>query len=527
MSVILILGQSLVVFADWMPIGPVYDASYFYEDNTYSNEFRLCVYEQGLKSSTGLPSSEFWNYKTYSSDSEVVIYLITAWVDADGDYKYSTGVLSNSPISSKGRCVRNRSTDGFNVIEENQSFVYSPNGSYNTSTDAYAGYFLYSELKVFNSKASAQAYLDTGNLDGLVQDAIEPELTQNNFIGFNDFKARRTIDPYLFGGNGVLVTYTLPSNYEELLSDNAELMFDVTFTTQVKGSKLMSNVFVDNGYWNDKYTVQITEPITGSSGQITFDYMSLLLESGAYTGSDGLALTAVMYEADTQYDTGKFLGTNALTFADNKLGTNLADILESNEYIGLMSLECNIVAYIQDGYEVGKKSYGYVDLVDGANQSVTDVPDVMNEDDTVTENGSKSESNLNDMKKDTDSSGSPIYTEVTGSSNSNSSAEVVNNVIFPSDITVTVIGGSYGNSSDNPDYDITIEDDDYTDTELRNDLRDGFGMFDDVTTDKENDGFLNMLSGIFSMIDPELGDILTYGVSTAVVVSLLRLMFKR
>ena len=84
-------------------------------------------------------------------------------------------------------------------------------------------------------------------------------------------------------------------------------------------------------------------------------------------------------------------------------------------------------------------------------------------------------------------------------------------------------GGSSG-------YDIPeliIEDDDYTDVALREDLKDGFGLFDNSETDIKADGYLNMAAAFFNNIDPELQGILTFGISSVVVIGILRSVFRR
>ncbi|MBE5952852.1 MAG: hypothetical protein E7257_01675 [Lachnospiraceae bacterium] len=90
-------------------------------------------------------------------------------------------------------------------------------------------------------------------------------------------------------------------------------------------------------------------------------------------------------------------------------------------------------------------------------------------------------------------------------------------------------GGSGGDSNVNTgdDIEITIEDDDYTDSALREDLKDGFGLFDDSSTPEKGDGFLSVSASFFNSIDPSASDILMFSLSSVCVISILRSVFRR
>ena len=74
---------------------------------------------------------------------------------------------------------------------------------------------------------------------------------------------------------------------------------------------------------------------------------------------------------------------------------------------------------------------------------------------------------------------------------------------------------------------VVINDDDYTNQTLRDSLRDGFGLFDDLTTEKKNDGYLSLLSFFFNSINGNLSVLLGFGVTSIITINILRSIFKR
>lgn len=103
----------------------------------------------------------------------------------------------------------------------------------------------------------------------------------------------------------------------------------------------------------------------------------------------------------------------------------------------------------------------------------------------------------------------------------NGTGSVIQNVSFPDSIKVFILGGL----SDNPN--VTIQDDDLTDNGLREDLADGFGLFDDADTPEKYDGYISVVSDFYSGIDPHFKDLIMFGVSTTIGVAILRMIFKR
>jgi hypothetical protein len=110
-----------------------------------------------------------------------------------------------------------------------------------------------------------------------------------------------------------------------------------------------------------------------------------------------------------------------------------------------------------------------------------------------------------------------------GGSSGNVTQNNNNSVTVPDNINVNLNISASDGSGDN----VIIEDDDLTDSGLRDDLKDGFGLLDDTNTAEKNDGFIAMISDFYSGIDSKFKTIIMFGVSTSVGIAVLRMIFKR
>ena len=90
-------------------------------------------------------------------------------------------------------------------------------------------------------------------------------------------------------------------------------------------------------------------------------------------------------------------------------------------------------------------------------------------------------------------------------------------------------GGSSSSSSstDDDDVNLTIEDDDYTDSALREDLKDGFGLLDDINTPEDGDGYIHMALSFFDGLDSDIEDIIGFGISSVITIAILRSILRR
>lgn len=100
---------------------------------------------------------------------------------------------------------------------------------------------------------------------------------------------------------------------------------------------------------------------------------------------------------------------------------------------------------------------------------------------------------------------------------------------FANSLAGGIAGGSSSssNSSGGADIDLTIEDDDYSDEQLREDLADGFGLLDDSGTDTKGDGYVNLVADLIDGADNDLGKIIAFGVSSVVGAAIIRAWLRR
>jgi hypothetical protein len=139
--------------------------------------------------------------------------------------------------------------------------------------------------------------------------------------------------------------------------------------------------------------------------------------------------------------------------------------------------------------------------------------------DTTKTVSSPSEITFGDIVVNVDASG--------GGGSSGSSGSVVQNnnntVSIPDKVYLFLESSGVVNDNSN----VTIEDDDLTDDALRNDLLDGYGLIDDASTPEKNDGYISMISGVFSGLDDDLSSLVMFGISTTIGIAVLRMIFKR
>lgn len=74
---------------------------------------------------------------------------------------------------------------------------------------------------------------------------------------------------------------------------------------------------------------------------------------------------------------------------------------------------------------------------------------------------------------------------------------------------------------------MVIEDDDYSLQSITNLIDGAGGFFDDLDTEKNDDGFLALLSGFFGSVDSDLGYALGAGMGSTIIICILRSLLKR
>ena len=137
----------------------------------------------------------------------------------------------------------------------------------------------------------------------------------------------------------------------------------------------------------------------------------------------------------------------------------------------------------------------------------------------------------------TDSNGNPIYNYytinidgITTPVNGDSTLGIAFTEPLQVQINGSLGGGgssSSSSSTDDDDINLTIEDDDYTDTALREDLKDGFGLLDDINTPEDGDGYIHMALSFFDGLDSDIEDIIGFGISSVITIAILRSILRR
>lgn len=84
------------------------------------------------------------------------------------------------------------------------------------------------------------------------------------------------------------------------------------------------------------------------------------------------------------------------------------------------------------------------------------------------------------------------------------------------------------NNNDDDDINLIIEDDDYTDDALREDIKDGFGLIDNLDTPEKADGFIGLVSDFYTnTLDENFKKIIMFGLSSVVAIAIIRAVFRR
>ena len=485
---------------------------------------------------------DYLYYTTASGNKEVVVGLDAVSRDEDND-RYYMRMFSLDEFKVDNFTQHALKEDGDSNISTT-NYTYDSK-KYDSVLDVYhltVGNLyintidknvIKADIKIFEDVDSAIKYLQTGSTDGLLHDP-DKDLSDDDTLGFTQFEMHRTVSPYIAGGTGGIVYYDFPDGVFDEPGRIWKIHFDVSYNIIVQWGNF-SLVNSVSEYESDTHGFSIEIPVSSSSGQYTFDFIQLCNQFGYPSGISGALLKCIGNYSDET--TGYvFQWTSRIGY---KLITSfLPDIApeyDTTVHYTCKTLELNVSAYITDGNVKSKTSYGYVDLLTGDNQSMS-VPG--NDSETGEENEPQENSNTPDVEPTVDPDGNVTYVVVQdddddGDTIVNMPSELV--LKFANSLNITGIGTSGGSSSSSSsgggsggnNYDLTIEDDDYTDSALREDLSDGFGLLDDLSTDEKGDGYLGFVADFYSTLDGNMRDIIMFGVSSTVVIALIRQFLKR
>jgi hypothetical protein len=375
-------------------------------------------------------------------------------------------------------------------------------------------------------------------------------------LGFTNFKLMGVENGDYVSNYGLLLRYNFPSSTWSAISSGAKLNVDYTVKFRVKeeNSNSISSLrsfTVTKQYdltkQSDCFEVDLFKLLNGSSASLG-DYAQMFAAlSGA--SQAGWEVTSKATTKKNSTETGTYFNSG-----DLKITHTQTDETETSENVvqtySFTTFTVSAVAYgLNTSYSSIRRN-STVDLIKGTNTSyaysgsdsdnlVIDSGTVSSDYDYVSyDSSSKSYSYYNSDDDTTSYNLNLDDLNITLSSNDNvgsgsgggssgSVGSVVqnnnNNVTVPDNINVNLNISASDGTSDN----VTIEDDDLTDSGLRDDLKDGFGLLDDTNTAEKNDGFIAMISDFYSGIDEKFKTIIMFGISTSVGIAVLRMIFKR
>lgn len=534
--IVLVFSQSLVVFAENTLY---YSRSFFYEGDLINKEvFYHCSHMYGYNAvNPDIYGDDSYNYLTFEGESEVVCFSYEqtnlsdmGYIDAYGfiskekydvtniccQYKYQTDkIAQNEYTATVSKMIKNDKTYYY-TLGNYQGFMNNPHGN--------TWYDMYNTMLLFDSQESAINYLETGSLTGLVKGRSKTyeasKVYLNNFdVVYHD--SNRLNECY------IEVRYNI-SDYLSENVDNAEIRFDMLY--DFEGEWLTG--LLNSSQLNDFTTydaVSLKEYPTGFNIYLndyfvfSDDYVTRLFEEKALLGDE--------------------IFVDASSVSVDGVGLNLIyEITKSYLYLDFTPMI---------GGVNGLKYYGEVNLLNPSSSVYySSTPD---ESGNYTPNGDYKQGDgyyYTDVT--TDSQDNDVYNYYYYDNSTHQTTQITDNSVsggdggiatFPDKLTLAFAsplvlegvninnssssssGGGSSGSSDIPE--LIIEDDDYTDSSLREDLRDGFGLLDNMDTEQNGDGFLQMTAGFFEHLDGELDDILIFGMSSVVAISILRAVFRR
>lgn len=364
----------------------------------------------------------------------------------------------------------------------------------------------------------------------------------DNSLGFSSCTVEKINHPDALGGSGAYITWQmLPNTLERLTPDwKVRMNYTVSYLFEEKSDGVM---------W-DK--LDVSENVFYQT--IDFDIDSFVKQNGTYTyflnNAFEQGLMPPTFHLFAQYfSSGE---GNDKDFGNSLLGSALMRVPGASDAIlsldgyyrfSYLDIMVEIQLFNESTNTYSNSCGGHVDLVSGQNTTWCNEVSEDNSGQNVNPDKNTSGNNYYNVVTETDSNGNTYQNyyyydttnnTVTPSINTSGTLNLVHT--FANSLNITGIsscgsGGSGGSSSSligsGDGVDITIEDDDYTDTALREDLRDGFGLLDNMNTDESSDGFLQLSAKFYEHLDGDLDDMLVFGMSSVIVIAILRMALRR
>lgn len=479
-----------------------------------------------------------------SSSSSLTMEDINSWVYSSDSGLYTDFISSSDAYT--GGCLL-YSTGTVALLRDVFSAI-SYGGSYN---DFVASGSIGNDIasEVLNGNVTNYASYGYG-YDGSEfksYDASAPAYTANNELCFDTFLVEKINHPDLLGGTGARVQYSYGDKLFEAIQNDKDYSMKMHFDIQIV---YRYNVFDDGLINANNFTETLTlydeveqdiELRNNQDGLFVYDLLDTV------NPNEYPVLYSYLYAIDNSYVDGwgaraTYDYISSLTFIDSDKIHDFFN-LDFGDECSIDYLEVIIEGRVYDYSDsiiMSNSGKGSVNFISGQNSHYVNT---YNPDTGESEKGSTmSGNNHYNVVVETDSGGNKYYNyyyyDTTNNTVTPSVGTVANTLMLTFANPLKLEGVNIDNSSNSSSsggggsggYDlpnIIIEDDDYTDTALREDLKDGFGLFDDSSTDIKADGYLNMAAAFFNNIDPELQGILTFGISSVVVIGILRSVFRR
>lgn len=279
--------------------------------------------------------------------------------------------------------------------------------------------------------------------------------------------------------------------YFEFKYDVSQYLWDnkdsavIDINVKYESSESLLSLFDGQRWWEDSYTISLNDNIDSYKVYLKdISCMQSFIE-------DFVSIGCLQWIAE-DYVIGNELVIDTSDFTIEGIGGETLYMIESSDiYFELIPRINQTYGNRNDAHaDILNKNSDYYQSTPSEDGDYTpDTPPVVNPTNNYT-------------YVTTDSNGNPIYNYYT--INIDGITTPVNGdstlgITFTEPLQVYVngsLGGggssSSSSSTDDDDIDLTIEDDDYTDSALREDLKDGFGLIDDMTTPTANDGYLPM-----------------------------------
>lgn len=532
LCIVLVLSQVLVCFA------LDYDVTKYPQGNT------SCEYiEQFSVHSVSNTGNIYEIYRTLSGNSEIVAYECV-----NGAIFYEFMSLEPFSVSSYGDFVR---PDGYSSSTSRTGDSVNSGKYYRIAGNALApseyvgsgssSSLNYNSIYVFDSADSAYNYLTTGDMSGLTRNKSKKYDSEKIYL--DNFRVVYH-DSNVLDNCYIEVKYTLPKYITDNIN-NAKIIIDFSYDCDfdLLADVININAFdfstsddFDLALYPDGFCIYLKDYVTDKDA-LNY-YSKMMLGDEFYIDFSDLSIGGVGLNSVAQI-TKSMIYLNFTPCVEVELGLQnnaQVDLLNPSNTSYYSSTPDNQGNYTSNNdYEQGNGYYTTIVGKDGQGNPTYNYYYYDN-----SKHYSYEISPDTDVDIDTDI---PIGGTTGGGSSADgvvtilwgNALEVVGNIDLNADFSGSGSGGGSGGSGGDSNVDIntgdninlTIEDDDYTDTALREDLKDGFGLFDNTDTDTKADGYLNVAAGFFNNINPELQDILTFGISSVVVIGILRSVFRR